>query len=638
MKPENKFLYRKAMKDARIHFKEMGPALLLFMVLFGLFKTFLLVPGLGKIWGLALNSTPDGFISNSNFKAVLTQTPWVLMVGFLLIILYAFIALWQTTVLFIWISYMRSGQRILLKDLLRLSFVQFGKQFKLRNWMLLLHTLIIMPMSDLYQTNSVIRSFVVPGYIQEYIFAKPLLLVIYIVLGLLLMYIALRWFFLLPSFILKRNDFKEARRESKNITARGWFCNGINMFLYSLVEYIRFSMIPVIVIMLPVCLSYYFTRKHEFSINLFYTIGLSMSFSFIKSVTGTLAQISVLYFLVELYFTRLREQNLDTTVALPELRETERIQLNVRRLLLICSGIFAVLPVALYLGALKLSETDSKAILELVSTTDIIAHKGYSSKAPENTMPAFELAAKCDKVDSIELDVWSTKDGIPVVLHNASIKDATGVDKLVYECTYDELKDLPAPYNMSVEEFPTARIPTLEEVIQKYAENVPLLIEIKGFNQDPELSAKIVRLLQKYGVEHSSKVQSPNYKAITAVKVVDPSIECGLIIAMVTGNYYDLPNADFFSVEESFIDLDTVLLLHRRGKDIYAWTVNDYESAHELKLSGVNGLITDYPEEIEQMVEDTNGLVNGLVQRTIVDTFDSSQEVHGFMNYAGGKY
>ena len=82
----------------------------------------------------------------------------------------------------------------------------------------------------------------------------------------------------------------------------------------------------------------------------------------------------------------------------------------------------------------------------------------------------------------------------------------------------------------------------------------------------------IVALMEKYNCTETSMIHSGDYVALKAVKLCNPDIECGLIQAIVTGNCYDLPYADFLSVEHSFVTEKMIDQLHFRGKKIYVWT------------------------------------------------------------------
>jgi len=624
------FFYKLTMRESRRLYKDIGVTLFIFLILFGAARDYVFVPLMGKIWGLALSTTPDGFISNSNFVAALTKSPWIILVGAVMVIVYAAIAMWQASAIIIGIGYARKGIRTGIRDIFKVSFLQLKNRIRKDNWMILIYSLIIVPLANVYQTNDLISRFIIPEYIQDFINANTVLSVLFAILAVFIIYIALKWFFLLPSFILKKKDFKEAKKESNTLTEKCHIKNGINMIAYSVWELVRLSIVPVALILVPVFICYCFTRKMEFATSLFNTLGVTLGLEIAQNITGTLVQISTMCFLVELYFNKLAEHGMEETINLPVVENRQKKQISIVKLQAIASLVFSVIIAACYLITVNMAQKDRNIILDIFGRTEVVAHKGYSSKAPENTMPAFDLAYDCDSVTAIELDVWSSKDGIPVVIHNENIKEATGIDKAIYECTYEELQKIPAPYHMEEKEFPTARIPSLEEVIAKYAATKPLLIEIKGFKQDPTLPAKIVDLMKKYGCEYTSEIHSGDYRALEAVKKIDPDICCGLILALVTGNYYDLPYADFFSIEHTFISQNTVSLLHRRGKRIYAWTVNYPESADNLRFSGVDGLITDVPEEINAYVSDTNDLIEDVIVKNILGVDDYDKAIQNF--------
>lgn len=221
--------------------------------------------------------------------------------------------------------------------------------------------------------------------------------------------------------------------------------------------------------------------------------------------------------------------------------------------------------------------------------------------------------------------MWSAKDGVPVVLHNETIKAATGLDGNVYDYTSHELHQIQAPYNSDPAEFRGAYIPTLEEVLATYADTTPILIEIKGYDQDSELSAKIVGLMDKYNCTNTCMIHSQNYQALRAVKKIDDSIQCGLIMAFVAGNCYDLPYVDFFSVEHTFLTQGMVNQLHLRGKRIYVWTVNNTDTASDLRTMAVDGIITDYPDDMASREFNINDTIDSLVDSNVPDVDGMSE-------------
>ena len=110
----------------------------------------------------------------------------------------------------------------------------------------------------------------------------------------------------------------------------------------------------------------------------------------------------------------------------------------------------------------------------------VIAHRGYSSNAPENSIAAYKLACNYDFY-GIECDVHKTKDGIFVLNHDANMKKTYGVNLKIAECTYDEIKDYKIINANNVEEYPNETIPTIEDYLEiiKNSDKVAV-IELKG--------------------------------------------------------------------------------------------------------------------------------------------------------------
>lgn len=593
-------------KESRSLLKVAGYSIFLFLLLFDILKDIFIMPVIRRIWSFTLMTTPDGFISNTNILNTLIKSPWIVPIGIALILIYAVVSIWQVCAVFLGVAYVYQGKKFKIIDLLKISAKEVYISCRPENWMMLVYTLIVVPFADIYQTNEMIGAFVIPEYIAEFIFSNVALSLLLIVLFIMVVYIALRWFYILPSFILKKHSFKYASQESFEITKKGYFRKAISLAIYNYVETIRFSLIPFGLIFGGAFVCYYFTKNINLSDHLFRYVVIEAGSDLAKNIVGSFVYISIMCFLFASYVGLSGNENVEFNIpALPREAKKRKSVMGIEIMLSVLAAMFVCV---MYLLGVMTAKFAPESLADFFKPTAIVAHKGYSSKAPENTMPAFELADKSDNVDYIELDVWSSKDGIPVVLHNESIAAATGLDGEVYDYTYEELQKIPAPYDKDANEFEDARIPSLEEVLATYAASTPILIEIKGYGVDEYLPAKIVDLMDKYNCKYTSMIHSGNYQALKAVKECDPDIKCGLIQAIVTGDCYDLPYADFLSVEHTFVNRNMVSQLHKRGKEIYVWTINYDESADDLKLMGVNGLITDYPDDIAEYVEAQNSI------------------------------
>ena len=134
----------------------------------------------------------------------------------------------------------------------------------------------------------------------------------------------------------------------------------------------------------------------------------------------------------------------------------------------------------------------------------VIAHRGASSYAPENTLAAFDLALEM-RVRHIELDVALTSDNHPVVIHDDKVDRTTNGSGLVTSHTLAALRQLDAGSWFGAQ-FEGERIPTFDDVLARYNGRVHIHTEIKG--KSPSLSERTADLIRKHGMERQVTVTS----------------------------------------------------------------------------------------------------------------------------------
>lgn len=618
------------MKEARKVFKNAGLPLILLVVIFSVFKSRIVIPIISKVWSLTLRTTPYGFISNANIGESIKKCPWIIPIVIVLITIFLFFSMWQAAAIVLGIAYTCEDKKTRVRDIVKKSFNYMLHCFYPKNWMMLIYTIIILPFTNIYQATDYIEAFVMPEYIQDFIDANVILHAMYIIVYLVALYFALRCFYLLPAFFLKGFDYKKASRESFTYTKRGAIRNGVKLTIYGFIESIRLALIPFIIMILICIAAFFIMQKEEGALELLSSFAFDSVKDVCTALCGVLVYLSSMCYIVKDYFNHCERDNSLDEIALPKLKEDLNSHASLGFVEIIISVVAGLAIALVYVVCILAIKVEPDLIDTIIKEPIVVAHKGYSSMAPENTMDAFDLADQCENAGLIELDVWSSKDGIPVVLHNESIKAATGVSGMVYDYTYEELQKLPASYSMNTEDFPDARIPSLEEVIATYADSTRLLIEIKGYKKDEELPAKIVALMEKYNCDQSSMIHSGDYAALREVKLCNPNIKCGLIQAIITGDCYDLPYVDFLSVEHSFISDEMIDQLHLRDKELYAWTVNGEDSVPQLTRLGVDGIITDYPDTIAEKMDGTFAPFENLIITNDVGREDAQTAIEEF--------
>lgn len=225
--------------------------------------------------------------------------------------------------------------------------------------------------------------------------------------------------------------------------------------------------------------------------------------------------------------------------------------------------------------------------------TKVMAHRGASTEAPENTMAAFQKAID-DMADYIELDVQLTNNGEVIVMHDSNAYRTTGVDANIVNMTYKEVKTLDAGSWFS-DEYVGENVPSLKEVLELTQGKIKLNIELKPADNGTALAKNTVQLIEKYNMVNDCVITSFSESALKAVKTYNQEIKVGYILSAAYGDFYDMKNVDFFSVNAAFLSKRTIDAIHNSGKQVYAWTVNNKESIKNLTNKGVDGIITDNP-------------------------------------------
>ena len=231
----------------------------------------------------------------------------------------------------------------------------------------------------------------------------------------------------------------------------------------------------------------------------------------------------------------------------------------------------------------------------------IIAHRGASHAAPENTLAAFEKAIEFGS-DYAELDVCQTKDGEIVLMHDESLERTTNGTGEIWSSTLKELKQLEAG-SWFGEESKGEPVPTLLEVIQCVKGKMKLNIEVKVFRDEPEIARKVVDIIRSEAFEKECIVTSFDRKIVEKVKHIAPDIKTGFIF----NKEYPLDvfegSWDALCCNYRIVNKEFVLKARNSHKIIYVWTVNEKEEMRRLIDLKVDGIITNVPDLLKEVVK-----------------------------------
>jgi len=230
--------------------------------------------------------------------------------------------------------------------------------------------------------------------------------------------------------------------------------------------------------------------------------------------------------------------------------------------------------------------------LDIENHTMVIAHRGASADAPENTLAALELAIE-QGADWVEIDVQETRDGEVVVIHDSDLKKIGGSGLKVYESSLPDLQNVDIGSWMDPS-FSDQRIPTLLQVLALCKNRIKVVIELKYYGREERLEERVVQLVEAAGMQDQIVVMSLSYPGILKMKSIRPDWTVGLLSSVAIGDITSL-QADFFAVNANFANRAFIKRVHGRKRQVMVWTVNDPVSMSAMMSKGVDGIITDKP-------------------------------------------
>ncbi|GKQ38211.1 glycerophosphodiester phosphodiesterase family protein [Streptomyces sp. A012304] len=250
----------------------------------------------------------------------------------------------------------------------------------------------------------------------------------------------------------------------------------------------------------------------------------------------------------------------------------------------------------------------------------VIAHRGASARAPENTLAAVDAAAALG-VTWVENDVQRTRDGELVVIHDDSLQRTTDVEEVFPGRAPWKVKDFTAAEIARLDAgswfgsaYAGARVPTLKEYVRRVEHHgQKLLLEIKNPQLYPGIEQQILKVLSDEGWLDRSHVggrlivQSFSADSLRAVHDLQPAVTTGLLgrptVTDLPGyaRFADLINPSHASLSREYVSaVHAVTGPHGRPLEVFVWTVNHAATARTVAGYGVDGIITDKPDLVRR--------------------------------------
>ena len=373
--------------------------------LYAVATNLLFIPLMQQLWSLTLRFAPVHYLNNSNASDIFVS-PAIILCLVVIALLTAFWALSEFSVLLHGLELARSGRPVQLPALLRDALVDIRHTFLPQNWPVLVYSAVLIPFTSFFLTSNYVTQFAVPEYLLGVLRATTRYHALYLAIVVLLVLLFLSCALVLPLFVLERRSLWQAVRESVGFVRQRIFRTALLLLRWNLSAVLRSGSLalcvlaPLYAVILGIGLQNTTAMVALSRASLLVEVPF---FQFLLDCSITIAQCSILFLL----YRRLREGD-----AVPEDTQNGKpVRAKGRRLLAAAVVGVTLVTIGLSFIYIALPADDELRTMLGGAAPIVTAHRGYSTAAPENTLPAFQLAIDRHS-DRAELDVQMTKDGV----------------------------------------------------------------------------------------------------------------------------------------------------------------------------------------------------------------------------------
>ena len=271
-----------------------------------------------------------------------------------------------------------------------------------------------------------------------------------------------------------------------------------------------------------------------------------------------------------------------------------------------CAGI-------LFLMAAVVSAGDRPSTIEefydASARTRVVAHRGFSGAAPENTIAAVRAAIEI-QADMVEIDVTLTADGHIVVIHDETLDRTTDGSGKVSDFTIAELQQLDAGAWFAPR-FSGERIPTLDAVLDEVEGRILINVEIKSEAVDRGIVTKVASAIQRHGMIDQVVVSSFSPTALQQMHTIAPEIRTAVVyktkyhqgrdaMEIVTGL-----GASVFNIKRQRLTKEMMRRCAENDIPVGIYTVNKPRRMRRMVKKGIDAIFTDHPDRLLEILNTT---------------------------------
>lgn len=566
--------------------------LLLFEIIYKGLILILFKPILNTIVSLFIRAGGYEILVNEEISKFLLSFTGILMV-IVVMTLSVVLVYYEFSVILLILNSSKKKEKIKLLQITETALLKLKNVIKNKHIGLALYILVLIPILNIGIQSSLLPTLSIPDFITGEVAKYPGSEMLFFLLALILVYLFAKSFIVLPIMLFSEKSFKEASKISfKTIKGEGFkiaFLIVVGMLIWIVLTYLPFMLLENVKFIL--------LRILRSLSNISMTIFTLLISPFILSI-------SLATYNSYAKFGYLNREEMDETIELgyfgKKLWTILEIILEFIQVLILKIRkhikIFIVLTLVLIIG---LSIYSEESVRPIYDKQLLIGHRG-GEYGVENTIDTIMFAGT-NGADYAEMDVLLTKDSIPVVIHDNSLKRLGNTSKNISDLTLEEVKKITIKGGGKED-----NIPSLEELAREVKGRTKLLLEFKTHGKEKaSIIDKTIEILEKEGILEETIFHTSEIELIEEFNEKYEELSMGYVFIGKIGTFSARKMAkmpvDFISAEESLINKKMIREVHKSGKAVFAWTINDDYKAERLLELGVDGIITDYPVEMVEL-------------------------------------
>lgn len=486
----------------------------------------------------------------------------------------------------------RTGRETNLTCMFMAGFRACRKALHPKNWLLILFILILFPLTRLLPLSGSTFKLILPGFVQQTIDYTSGLNILYNIIYVVLIVFLTVYIFSINSFVIQKESLFKSCKRSRRLGKGHYFETLLSMLLLTIIlNFMINSVSSVIVVNAKELVSFLKGNSSVISksedVGTYTYVLRQILKSFVSPAINNAA-------LTVMFYEYIDEKS--------ELYTLSADIFKVKEYSFKRSAAFVIGLITFSMLVLGVYSYKYSYLVEEVERPEVCAHRGDNVNAPENTMPAFELA-KSENLTWIELDVHQTSDGVIVCNHDANIKRTTGYNLAIHDLTYSELSScefgnwMPGDYEHVVS-------PKLEQVLRFAKENdMKVQVELKGHPLDANFEENVLKVINDTGMHDDVMIIAQDARRLQRIMELDPTITKGYCMVLAMGDLNDIPYTDNITIEETYVTPDLVRKMHENGIKVFCWTVDRDDTVQYLVSCGVDVIGTDDPNLINAALE-----------------------------------